>query len=287
MLVDLVQVVTRDGVRLEGMFQPAVQPTSLRVDGAIFIHGTGGSFYSSTLFDLLAEGFRNHGVATLRINTRGHDGISTAVTARGGRRLGAAYELVDDCRHDLFAWIDWLRERSGRRIALVGHSLGAVKSLYAAAFELTMQPECVVAISPPRLSYSWFCENPERVEFLKSHEEAAERIQCGRPQSLMEVTIPLPMAITAAGYAEKYGSEERYNLLRFLTTVACPVLLTYGTVEVGNNVAFRQMPEVLQPIAKRHGQCEVRTIADADHYYTKGRADLLNTIVDWLRPSEA
>ena len=131
MLVDLVQVTTRDGVRLDGMFQAASGQAALGVDGWVFVHGTGGNFYGSTLFDALAARFLELGGAVLRVNTRGHDGISTAVTERGGRRLGAAYEVVDDCRHDVAAWLGWLRQHAGPRVGLVGHSLGAVKALYA------------------------------------------------------------------------------------------------------------------------------------------------------------
>src|ERR1700693_5740702 len=107
MIVDLVHVTTRDGVRLDGIYQAAPQPGT--PDAVCLVHGTGGSFYSSTLFDALSERLLTRGCGVLRINTRGHDLMSTAVTAKGGRRLGAAYELVDDCRHDLAAWVDWLR----------------------------------------------------------------------------------------------------------------------------------------------------------------------------------
>src|ERR1043165_4881223 len=108
MLIDLVQTTTRDGVRLDGSLQT---PTASRhhgwpLDGVCMVHGTGGNFYGSTLFDALAEQSLQQGCAVLRVNTRGHDGISNAVTLKGGRRLGAAYEVVADCCHDLAAWIE-------------------------------------------------------------------------------------------------------------------------------------------------------------------------------------
>ena len=84
----------------------------------------------------------------LRVNTRGHDPVSTAATARGGRRQGAAYEAVDDCRHDVAAWLDWLRPRAGPRVGLLGHSMGAVKCLYAPAQEPDLRPACVIALIP-------------------------------------------------------------------------------------------------------------------------------------------
>ncbi|MEX0585719.1 MAG: hypothetical protein WD176_03690, partial [Pirellulales bacterium] len=58
MLVDLIRVTTADGLRLDGALQtpPAGAATSqLPVDAALLVHGTGGSFYSSTMFEAIAE----------------------------------------------------------------------------------------------------------------------------------------------------------------------------------------------------------------------------------------
>src|SRR5437660_1984137 len=148
MLVDLVQTTTRDGVRLDGIYQ-AGQGAA---EAFLCVHGTGGNFYSSTLFDALNEKLLSLGFGVLRVNTRGRDLMSAASTSRGGRRLGAAYEVVDDCRHDLAAWIAWLKEKAGPRIGLLGHSLGAVKCLYALANDPDPAVVCAIAISPPRLS---------------------------------------------------------------------------------------------------------------------------------------
>jgi hypothetical protein len=94
LIVDLIKTTTLDGLQLDGMFQaPAVSPV-LAIDAFCLVHGTGGNFYSSSLFTDLADRLLALGCGVLRINTRGHDGIRTAVTARGGKRLGAAYETV-------------------------------------------------------------------------------------------------------------------------------------------------------------------------------------------------
>ena len=115
--------------------------------------------------------------------------------------------MVDDCRHDLAAWLDWLRQRLGPRSGLLGHSLGAVKSLYAAAREPEPAPACVVALSPPRLSYSGFCSSPEGPQFQETYAQARRHIEAAQPETLMEVRLPLPFVTTAGGYAEKYGPD--------------------------------------------------------------------------------
>ena len=167
MLVDLVQTTTRDGARLDGIWQASEARPAVGLDAFCFLHGTGGNFYGSTLFDALGERLLQLGCGVLRVNTRGHDVVSNAQTAKGGRRLGAAYEAVDECRHDVAGWLDWLRAKGMQRVGLLGHSSGAVKALYAAAHEPQLDLACLVAVSPPRLSYSWFCSSPEGPEFLR------------------------------------------------------------------------------------------------------------------------
>ncbi len=283
MLVDLVQTTTRDGVRIDGMFQAATVASLLPVNALCFIHGTGGNFYSSTLFDLLGERLLSMGVSVLRVNTRGHDGVSTAVTERGGRRQGAAYEIADDCRHDLLAWFHWLRQRSGERVGLLGHSMGAVKSLYAVAHESALTPACLIALSPPRLSYATFCSSSNGREFLELYSRAEQLIAEGQPAALLDVKLPLPYVITAAGYVEKYGPDERYNYFCFLGGVSCPSLLTFGEVEVANNMAFAGAPEDVARHAVRHPHIHASVIPRADHFYTGVRPELLAAIEAWLR----
>jgi dienelactone hydrolase len=275
---------TRDGVRLDGSLQsPAagIRPR-LSADAFLFVHGTGGSFYSSTLVDSFAERFLELGVAALRINTRGHDLMSTAATREGGRRQGAAYEVVDDCRHDLDAWIDWLVSRGYLRIGVVGHSLGAVKSIYALARESHPSVVCLVALSPPRLSYSYFCASGEGRAFQETYAIAEQRLRADQSATLMEVKSPLPFVVTAGGYVEKYGPDERYNFLKFVDRSPCPVLITFGSIELKNNMAFRGLPEVLAPIAASHGRMQVEIVAEADHFYTGVRAEVVERVASWV-----
>ncbi len=285
MLVDLVQTTTRDGVRLDGAFRPAPSGAAPAVaaDAFCLVHGTGGNFYSSTLLEGVAERLLALGCGVLSVNTRGHDLMSNASTARGGRRLGAAYETVDDCRHDLAAWLDWLRQRAGPRVGLLGHSLGAVKCLYALAQDPRLGAVCCAALSPPRLSYSWFCSGPEREVFLEAYARAEQEVQAGQPATLLDVKLPLPFVVTAAGYVEKYGQDEHYNYLNFVAGLPCPVLVTLGGVEVENTMAVRGAPEVLRELAGRYPRLRVATIAGADHFYTGVRDEFLAQLEAWLR----
>jgi pimeloyl-ACP methyl ester carboxylesterase len=285
MLVDLIQTTTRDGVRLDGVYQAATSPSAGGIDAVAFIHGTGGSFYSSTLFDALAETFLSMGVGVLRVNTRGHDLMSNAALVQGARRAGAAYEMVDDCRHDLAAWSDWLRRNVGPRIGLLGHSLGAVKCLYALAMEPDFSTIALIAVSPPRLSHSWFVAGPKKEEFLATYHQARDLVAAREGGTLIEVSVPLPFLISAAGFVEKYGPDEHYNFLNFAPKVACRTLFAFGSAEVAGHPAFQGAPEAIEATTRGLDRFTCRVVDGADHFYTGVRERLAGLIVEWLRGS--
>jgi pimeloyl-ACP methyl ester carboxylesterase len=284
MMIDLLRVTTADGLMLDGALQRPCEGIAPRqpIDACLLLHGTGSSFYGSTLLEGLGTILLEWGAAVLRANTRGHDGISTAMLAGGGRRLqGAAYEIVDDCRHDVAAWLALLADRGCRRVLVLGHSLGAVKALYALAHHCPENVWGVAAISPPRLAYSWFCQSAERDTFLADFARARAADQAGEGRRLLEVKFPLAYAVSAAGYLDKYGPEERYNVLRFVAKVPRPVLVTYGGRELGHP-AFQKMPEDLQALSPGAVALRVSVVPDADHLYTARHAALAEQIDLWL-----
>jgi pimeloyl-ACP methyl ester carboxylesterase len=289
MAVDLVRVTSPDGIRLDGAFFEAPggkRPAgaALPLDSAILLHGTGANFYASSLLEAVAAELRGGGVNVLLANTRGRDLAYVGSTSSGPKRLGAAYEIVDDCRHDLHAWIGFLVNRGFARIGLVGHSLGGIKAIYALSHD--DRPEaiaCLCAISPARLSYRAFAVGAKSQEFLSQLRQAEEHVAAGRGETLMDVKFPIPYLVTAEGYLDKYGQAERYNILNLLPRVDCPALVTFGSIEAQTHEAFRALPEEVEKLAGKSPRLQVATIAGADHVYSGARSELLARIMGWLR----
>jgi pimeloyl-ACP methyl ester carboxylesterase len=285
MHVELVRTVTRDGLRLDGALTPARSAsegnsTSIAT-GAILLHGVAGNFYTSSTFEPLVPKLQELGLAVLAVNTRGHDSVFGASLGNIRRRFGAAYEIVDDCRHDIAAWIDFLKSRGHERTVLIGHSLGAIKAVYAQTQEKFTAVAAIVAISPPRLSYSAFMNAPESSQFWESMQTAQDMVQAGRGEELFTSKFPFPLLITAASYIDKYGPAERYNILKFAGDVSCPALFVYGGKELDQGgVPFAGLPNALRslPNAERR---DVRVIAGADHVYTGVAPQLANEIATW------
>lgn len=285
MLVDLVQVTTSDGLRLDGILEGAsAQESESPVDAWLCLHGTGSNFYSATLLGMLAPRLLSSGAAVLRVNTRGHDLVCHVPSTSLARRLyGAAFERVHEAQHDIKAWVDLLVARGFRRIGLLGHSLGAVKAVYTLAHD--QQPANVVglvAISPPRLSHSHFLSSPRREEFRETFEMAEKLVQAGRPQELMEVRFPLPYLVSAGAYLDRYGREENYNVLRHIGNVQVPTMFAYGTREMQSDAAFGGMPEALEELRSATNSLQVAVIDGADHNYSGVQDALANRIDSWL-----
>jgi len=281
MQVELVRATMPDGVTLDGVWQRA-QLGGLGLDAACLVHGTGSNFYGSTFMEMLATNLHGLGISVARINTRGHDGISTAVAAQKPLQQGAAFETIDDCRHDLAGWAEWIRTISGPRLLLLGHSMGALKCLYAAVHQVAVKPAAIVAISPPHLSYEWFGRSA-KADIFRENYQRAERLAAEEKPGLMEVQFPMSMFIAPAGYMEKYGPDERYNLLCFVSKISCPVLFLFGQLEVQQGVAFQRLPEELRRLETANGSHDIEIIPGADHFYTGVRPAAWTVIEKWLR----
>jgi pimeloyl-ACP methyl ester carboxylesterase len=229
MHVELVRTVTRDGLRLDGALTPtqsaSEETPAPAFTAAILLHGVASNFYTLNTFEPLLGKLSALGIAGLTVNTRGHDSVFGASAGNVRRRFGAAYETVDDCRFDIAAWIDFLKKRGHVRIGLIGHSLGAIKAVYAHAQEKYPEIAAVVAVSPPRLSYSAFMNAPESSQFWDSMHTAQQLAKAGQSDELFTSKYPFPLLITAGAYIDKYGPEERYNILKFAAELPCPALL--------------------------------------------------------------
>jgi pimeloyl-ACP methyl ester carboxylesterase len=296
MLAELVRTTTRDGVRLDGALHDSVPGSLLepalsagkaggpRPSAAILLHGVAGNFYTSSTFEPLIPRLQALGLAVLCVNTRGHDSVFGTMAGNVRRRLGAAYETVDDCRLDIAAWIELLASRGHERLILVGHSLGAIKAVYAQAHEKWQQIAAIVAASPPRLSYGAFVNSAESSQFRESLSTAERMIAEDNGDELFTAKFPFPLLITASGYLDKYGPAERYNILRCASDVHCPALFTYGSKELsGGGIAFDGLPDALRSLPHSERRSTI-VIEGADHIYSGVAKTLAEKIAAWLQP---
>jgi pimeloyl-ACP methyl ester carboxylesterase len=267
---ELVRVTTADGLWLDGTFarpEPAIRPM-LPLDACVLVHGTGSHFYAPGVLETFSHHALSAGVAILRINTRGHDGISSIPSETKALRGGATYENVADCPLDLAAWIEHLRDRGYSRIGLCGHSMGGVKSAYTLAQGAGSKVQALILISSPRFHHQTMMNHPEAVAFRADYKIACQAIDAGRPGELINVTQPMPFLATAAGFLDKYGPADKYDLARLLPRVMCPVLYVLGTQSPDQSIGFAGLPTTLADLASQYPHIQVSFVEGANTNYS-------------------
>ena len=284
MSVDLVNVKTRDGLRLDGIWRKPDLGVSSRlgVDLVILHHGVGGNFYGAGMFEEYSDALMEKGCAVLRVNNRGHDGMSRAVVGEGVKRIGAAYESMDECKYDWEAWVDFAQAAGYQSIGIWGHSLGAAKSIYYMATEGDRRVKCVVAGSPPRFSYSAYAAMEEGEEFTRLASQAQKCIDDRHPETLIDTPYPLPLILAAEVFIEKYGPEERFNILNYLPNVRVPLLVMIGTEEAQTMMGFRGLPLEVERLTGELDHLTFESIPGADHAYTHQREYVWGVVSRWL-----
>ena len=165
---------------------------------------------------------------------------------------------------------DGFVNRSDDEVDIVGHSLGAIKGVYAVAQENMAQEStpsvrCLCAISPARLSHDYFLSSPAAEEFRGTLARATQLAESGQGETLIEVQFPIPYVVTAAAYLDKDVFVGPYNPV-VVNTGQKLVLIDTGTGEAALNqskganglllsnmaVAGIDMPIDLQPCGGTH-----------------------------------
>lgn len=263
---------TADRERLHGAL---LTPQHGNADLALlFVHGVAMNFYLPPLFTF-AQHLAQRGFHGFVINTRGHDWISRAGNLT--RFGGAAYENLEDCLLDLDAALEFLEHRHYRRFVLIGHSLGAIKSMIYQGTRRRGDIAGIVSCSAPKQFYS------ERIarqpEFRELIEKAEAMVACGRGEELMPVPVgATPGIFSARSHLNKYGKDDRNDCRPYAKKIGCPLLAVAGGAEP---LFFHEYARELVEAAG-HGSI-YRCIDGGNHFYHRHTAEMIELIDRWLR----
>jgi len=276
MQVELVNVQTSDGVRLDGTIREAGARPQLGLDLVIFHHGLGGNFYQPSMTAALSDHFVAEGCSVLRVNSRGHDQIYSS--PKGW--LGSACEIVDDFRHDCLAWLDFAEASGYERIGLWGHSLGAVKTIHFLATENDPRVVNSIASSPPRFHYESFVAGEEGKARADSIARGQELIAAGNADELVKFNLDPVTWFTARSLVDKYGPDDRYDFFRHLPRVTVPLLLTVGGLEGG--FRFQALQAEGPTLAAAQANLTFAAVDGADHSYLSRIPEVWSLARGWL-----
>ena len=282
MLADLVEVTTPEGITLSGAyFAPTGTERTGSVDAILFFHGDSGNFYSSLYLEL-GQRMAERGIAFLTGNRRGHDHVANGV--RGGALAGYAFESVDDSRADFGAWLDLLRERGHRRIAIGGHSGGAVRATYAQAKERFANVVAVIPVSPGEYDHEGIIAL-HGDDFLTPFEDSERNIAEGRPDTLLRPGVPWGSTWSARAFVDCFNPDNRYSITTHAANTGCPTLFIFGSEEcaIGGAQELPVCGAAHRSLASAdYPHTQVRQISGANHGYADREQQLFTAMSEWL-----
>ncbi len=278
MLVDLISVVNREGLTLDGAFYaPAGGPEPGPVYAMLLIHGSRGNFCDPAT-KAMAEDLSARGIACLSLNTNAHDTIWYHPPSDGYK--GNAFEILENTMCDLRAGIDHLEQRGYLNIGLLGHSMGAVRVTYYAATQDDPRVAAVVPVSPVRLSYSYYMESADADEFRANAEAAQRFIERGDPEGLLRVNFPIPQYYSAASYLDKHGPSEKYNLINLADRIRVPILALNGSRET--HTRLKDMAQDLARAAVNSPCASAIMVDEGEHSLVNRTAEASAAVLQWL-----
>jgi pimeloyl-ACP methyl ester carboxylesterase len=264
---------TPDNERLHGLL--FTSPKAKSDLALVLVHGVAMNFYLPPL-SIFGQELAQRGYHSLVMNTRGHDWISRAgnLTKFGG----SAYEVLEDCLPDLDGALEFLKKQSYRRFILIGHSLGAIKSIIYQGIRQLPEIIGIVSCSAPRQFYS---ERAARQPGFKEVIERAEAlIAAGKGNELLSVAVgSAPGIFTARSHVNKYGRNDNNDCRPYAKRLGCPLLAIIGSAEPK---FFYEYAQEIVAAAGPSSSCKL--VEGANHFYNRHTAEIVDVIDQWLRP---
>jgi alpha-beta hydrolase superfamily lysophospholipase len=271
----LLSVRARDGLVLTGF---SAVPGSAPAACVVWAHGFG---VSCDLPQCVAVGraLARGGVAFVAGNLRGHAGGVTGLRDRGGRtelvRIGSWWEVFEESAMDVAAWVDAGRALAAPRLLLVGHSFGAVRSVFYVS-ETGDDGVDALVLGSPSFGLRRLRDDTARL--------ARELVAAGRGEEL------LPPGSWPAGFgtdtvsAQTYASWARVapglyaaERTRF-ADVRCPLFVWYGAA---GDVGGPDEIELIRGLATGAPRFDSRLLPGVSHGYAEDPEAVASVVAAW------
>jgi hypothetical protein len=232
----LITTQTDDSLTLSGL----LAETSDKDTILIHIHGMQGNFYEN--MEPYFTGYPEKGIAFLSGENRGSYVAKRFKTVDGsGRVIGGAYEIFEECVHDIKAWIDYAETQGYQNIWLSSHGLSPAKVAYYMQQTNDQRVNGIVFLSPA-----------DNIGLVKDPEGAADHAIClpeaqrlqseGRGSQLLSHQLWGDKTLSAKTYLNLFDDNSSANIFHYydpdrswevVQSLHVPVIAFTGTNDDG------------------------------------------------------
>lgn len=140
----IVTTKSTDGITFNGLMSEPSSPRGI----IIHIHGMAGSVVLNSYYQPMHERYSKDGWAFLVGEHRGTGTVTQFNSDKGGVTIGNAYEIFEECVHDIQGWVNYAKKLGYKKIWLQSHSLGPSKVAYYMSTLTESNIEGLIWISP-------------------------------------------------------------------------------------------------------------------------------------------
>ena len=260
--MELIELKTKDGFRLEGPYWPA--------DGkiaAILVHGA-TNFYDpedkyvgiiERFFSVTGELFSKSGIATLAV-----------------RNLGSYRpEFFNDCVLDIQAYIDFLKSKGYEKLILIGYSLGAAKCAYFADTQDIHSLSALILMSSSPLIHGLYSEEEVLAKARMMQANGEELHYFSRKEGSIYSWYQ-PKA-----YLRNYEEAYQKDTLDVLENVTLPILSFAMEKEWD---WFHQVTDDIKERAKKSPKIDTYLFPEVSaHMYTDSEEKIARYVLNWIQ----
>jgi pimeloyl-ACP methyl ester carboxylesterase len=280
-------VTTSDGLRLQGMlFKSKVKSSKL----VIHVHGMASNPYQMAFAQKMAEEYPKAGVDFLMVETRGTEIAKWFFKDKDKPQLlGNAFELFEDCIHDIDAWVTFAK--SYKEIHLQAHSLGCCKITYYYTQVKPKKVKSLIFISPADVQ--GFANQPSQV---KMHEKLLKEAKflknTLRGRELLKHIILGVTVLSANTYLSLLGEHSKAGIFNFhdpdlgfqvLSEVDVPMFMVMGTKDAALVSNPHRSLELLKREALNSSKVQGIIYEGAGHIYRGYEEKVAKDVLKFLK----
>lgn len=234
----IVQTKSPDGIYFKGLISEAENAKGIIIN----IHGMSGSALDNAYYPIMHDKYVKAGWSFLACEHRGTGAITQFNTEDGELiNLGNAFEIFEDCVHDIQGWVNFAKEQGYKNIWLQSHSLGPSKVAYFMFSTKSQDVNGLIWISPSDMI--GLVHDPEGAkDHARLLPEALKLISEGKPKQLLSNFLWGTNFMSAESYIHFFGDNAKDAIFNYgkpelgwevVNSIKVPVLAITGTKDDG------------------------------------------------------
>ncbi|KKR34020.1 MAG: hypothetical protein UT63_C0008G0019 [Candidatus Gottesmanbacteria bacterium GW2011_GWC2_39_8] len=286
------KIYSTDNIELDSfLFEPKNGTDKI----VIHIHGKEGHFVQNKFVLEMGYSYPKTGYSFLTFNNRGHDYIADLIkkTATGFTSVlgGSAYDIIEDCVHDINGVLNYVKDLGYKEIILQGHSLGPHKISYYLDTKPNPDISKVILISTSDILFHLNSEVPhwEEVSGL-----AKKMIYEGRGKEIMAIRLWSNCPVSAEtfwNYTRPDSNTYCFNYtqphipFRHFENISLPIFTVVAETDFAMGIPQEKAMKMLKERSSSE-DIETYIVKGTSHNFAGKIDELTGTITDWLKKHE-